>query len=110
MATTASSSSSRQDVEQGVVAPRKSWSLHEASPLLSPTSRSERPGHKLQHKQKDDDDETEKPRRNLRSRDQDAPRKGNLVLYLIYAMVNVIIAVPGLYGTWSIKQTEIHFS
>lgn len=71
--------------------PQTKWSVHEASPLLggragrSPTLvLSERRSAKKQ------------------SGAPEERKKGNFLFYIIYAIVNVIIAVPGLYGYASV--------
>ena len=76
-----------KEMERGT--PRKAWSMHEASPLLGRPRRDK----------KDNDVENQRSAAVRRS-NSDEGRKGNLILYVIYAVVNVIIAVPGLYGTF----------
>ena len=79
----------RDDVERGGVSPpRKAWSIHEASPLLLGGRNSER--------QNNNDNKRTLVRRNSSNGGRS---RGNVILYVIYALVNVIIAVPGLYGT-----------
>ena len=80
-------------------APRRAWSVHEASPLLGPKSRKT----KIQHQP--DADETARERKT--QRDSNEQSRGNFILYAIYAVVNVIIAVPGLYGMCSCDPNEL---
>ena len=88
----------RDDVERGGVSPpRKAWSIHEASPLLLGGRNSERQNN-------NNDNKRTLVRRNSSNGGRS---RGNVILYVIYALVNVIIAVPGLYGTSKRHVTRV---
>eukprot|EP00977_Amphora_coffeiformis_P027703 scaffold34634_cov171-Amphora_coffeaeformis.AAC.12 len=88
----------------------RAWSIHEASPLLGSSRKtpafvsSER---RVPVPQNQDESEVAEERRPQRDKEESSS-KGNLVLYVIYALVNVIIAVPGLYGRscrfWNVAE------
>ena len=83
----------KQDVEKATV--HRAWSTHEATPLLGGARP---PSGGTRRKSRDREDDHDRQERTLPQSKQE--RKGNFVLYVIYAVVNVIIAVPGLYGTF----------
>lgn len=86
----------KDDVERGGT-PRKAWSIHEASPLLR--GQSERRSNSDSVKQeRSDKGSSDKHTLVPRDSSREGRSQGNFILYVIYAIVNVIIAVPGLYG------------
>lgn len=93
----------RTENERGIEY-RRNWSIHEASPLLAKGTTTV-PHFVSERRQrvplgKDVSEESEEPvKEKTPGRNKDASTRGNFVLYIIYAIVNVIIAVPGLYGT-----------
>ena len=86
----------KENVERG---PKRAWSIHEASPLLGgnrqiPSLVSSERRIPMPQSRVESEAEERQPQRD----NKEVASKGNFVLYVIYAIVNVIIAVPGLYG------------
>ena len=76
--------------ENAELGPKRAWSIHEASPLLGSIRKT--PAFVSSERR------VPVPRKRRPQREKEEQAKGNFVLYVIYAIVNVIIAVPGLYG------------
>lgn len=86
---------------------KRGWSIHEASPLLAQSARaavaSERAEARIPLGGAVAFDDAREKKASVRSnRDGGEESKGNFLYYIVYAIVNVIIAVPGLYGYSSV--------